>query len=156
MFDLLFNALFFIVALGILVTFHEWGHFYAARKLGVKVLRFSVGFGKPIWQKTGKDGVEYVVASIPLGGYVKMLDEREGDVAEQDLPMAYTRQPVWKRNIIVFAGPLANFVLAIAVFWLMFAIGTYSIKPIVEEPKTNTIVAMSGMQKNEQILAIDD
>lgn len=93
-----------LVALGVLVTFHEYGHFWVARRCGVKVLRFSVGFGKPLWSRRGRDGTEYVIAAIPLGGYVRMLDENEGDVATADLPRAFNRKPVWQRIAIAAAG----------------------------------------------------
>ena len=155
MFDFLFYTAALLVTLGVLVTFHEWGHFYAARKLGVKVLRFSVGFGKPLWKRTGKDGVEYVIAGIPLGGYVKMLDEREGNVDSADQSMAFNRQPIWKRNIIVAAGPVANFVLAIIVFWIMFMMGTYVVKPITGEPPAQSIAAEAGITANHRIMAVD-
>src|ERR1044071_8184669 len=94
-----------LVTLGLLVTFHEYGHFVVARKCGVKVLRFSVGFGRALWSRVGKDGTEYVIAAIPLGGYVKMLDEREGDVASHELAVSFNRKPVGKRIAIVAAGP---------------------------------------------------
>ncbi len=145
----------FLVTLGILVTFHEWGHFYAARKLGVKVLRFSVGFGKPLWKKIGKDGVEYVVAGIPLGGYVKMLDEREAEVSEALLPQAFNRQPLWKRNIIVLAGPVANFVLAIIAFWMMFMMGVISLKSELGTITPGSLAAKSGLMAGDQIVEID-
>ena len=104
--SVIYSVLSFIVAIGVLVTFHEFGHFWVARKMGVKVLRFSVGFGKPLWTiKAGADQTEFVVASIPLGGYVKMLDEREAEVAEADLDRAFNRKNVWKRFAIVAAGP---------------------------------------------------
>ncbi|NVJ60477.1 MAG: RIP metalloprotease RseP [Gammaproteobacteria bacterium] len=153
--DILYNLFFFLVALGVLVTFHEWGHFYAARKLGVKVLRFSVGFGKPLFKKVGKDGVEYVIAGIPLGGYVKMLDEREADVPDDQKAFAFNRQPVWKRNIIVFAGPFANFVLALALYWVMFLSGTWVFKAVVEQPPEQSIAASAGLNLNDQIVEVD-
>ena|SRR5688572_21246571 len=99
-----------IVTLGVLVTFHEFGHFYVARKLGVRVLRFSVGFGRPLWKRLGKDGTEYVVAALPLGGYVKMLDEREGDVDPAEAHLAFNRKSIPKRFAIVAAGPIFNLV----------------------------------------------
>ena len=109
----------FIVAIGVLVTIHEFGHFWVARKLGVKVLRFSIGFGKPLWKRvSAKDGTEYVIAAIPLGGYVKMLDEREGDVAPDELDFAFNRKPVWRRFAIVAAGPAFNFLFAIFAYYL--------------------------------------
>jgi regulator of sigma E protease len=153
--DFVVELLAFLVTLGILVTFHEWGHFFAARKLGVKVLRFSVGFGKPLWRKVGKDGVEYVVAGIPLGGYVKMLDEREAEVPESLAHQAFNRQPLWKRNIIVLAGPVANFVLAILVFWLMFMMGVVTLKPELGQVAADSLAAQSGLRAGDRIIAID-
>ena len=112
-----------IVSLGLLVTFHEFGHFWVARRFGVKVLRFSVGFGKPLWTKHGKDGTEYVIAAIPLGGYVKMLDEAEGNVPADQLSQAFNRKPVLQRIAIVAAGPIANLLLCVVLLWAMFVIG---------------------------------
>jgi len=120
----------FIVALGVLVSFHEFGHFWVARRLGVKVLRFSIGFGNALWSRRGADGVEYVIAAVPLGGYVKMLDEREAEVPASEAPRAFNRQPVWKRIAIVSAGPLANFLLAIAMYWLVFVVGVPTPRPL--------------------------
>ena len=128
--SLLFIAA-FIATIGVLVTFHEWGHFYAARKLGVKVLRFSVGFGKPIWKYQAKDGVEYVVAAIPLGGYVKMLDHKEVEVDEQELEYSFSNKALWKRSVILLAGPLANFVLAIFLFMFMFMNGVVETRAVL-------------------------
>src|SRR6187455_3053118 len=102
-----------IVSLGVLVTFHEFGHFWVARRFGVKVLRFSVGFGRPLWMRRGRDGTEYAIAAIPLGGYVKMLDEREGDVAPADAEQAFNRKSVGRRIAIVAAGPFANLLLCV-------------------------------------------
>jgi regulator of sigma E protease len=114
----------FIVAIGVLVTIHEFGHFWVARKLGVKVLRFSVGFGKPLWmRKAGPDQTEYVIAAIPLGGYVKMLDEREGEVAAHELERSFNRKSVWRRFAIVAAGPVFNFLFAIVAYYLIFLAG---------------------------------
>ena len=115
MMDLLQMILVTAVTLGILVTIHEFGHFWVARRCGVKVLRFSIGFGKPLWRWRDRTGTEFAVAAIPLGGYVKMLDEREGNVPEELLPQSFTRQSVGKRIAIIAAGPIANFLLAIAV-----------------------------------------
>ena len=126
----LFSLLAFVTAIGILVTIHEFGHFWVARLCGVKVLRFSVGFGKPLWmKKAGIDQTEYVVAAIPLGGYVKMLDEREGEVAQQELPRAFNRQHVSKRFAIVVAGPAFNFLFAIFAYTVMYMSGVNGIKP---------------------------
>ncbi len=156
MLDFLFYTASLLVTLGVLVTFHEWGHYYAARKLGVKVLRFSVGFGKPLYKRVAKNGVEFVVAGIPLGGYVKMLDERDSDVAEEDKPFAFNRQPIWKRNIIVAAGPVANFLLALIVFWFMFMLGVVEPKPILGSPVEGSIAEKAGLKANHEIVAIDD
>jgi regulator of sigma E protease len=152
----LINILAFIVAVGVLVTFHEFGHFWVARRLGVKVLRFSVGFGKPLWKTiTGKDKTEYVIAAIPLGGYVKMLDEREGEVSTEELDRAFNRQPVSKRLAIVIAGPAFNFILAILAYWLMFMIGVTGIKPVIGTVTPDTIAAQAGLQRGDQILAVN-
>ena len=128
----LFSLASFVVAIGVLVTVHEYGHFWVARRLGVKVLRFSIGFGKPLWKRTfGKDATELVVAAIPLGGYVKMLDEREGEVAEAELSRAFNRKPVSTRIAVVVAGPAFNFIFAIFAYWLMFVSGVPGLKPVV-------------------------
>ena len=145
------------MAVGVLVTFHEFGHFWVARRLGVKVLRFSVGFGKPLWKRVaGKDKTEYVVAAIPLGGYVKMLDEREGEVPGEELDRAFNRQPVGKRIAIVVAGPAFNFILAILAYWLMFMIGVTGIKPVIGTVTPDTIAAQAGLQSGDQIMAINE
>jgi regulator of sigma E protease len=127
-----------LLTLGILVAFHEFGHFWVARRCGVKVLRFSIGFGKAIWQTTDRYGTEYTIAAIPLGGYVKMLDEREGDVDPLERARAFNSQSVWKRIAIVSAGPLANFLLAILVFWGLFLRGESGLVPIIEGVEPNT------------------
>jgi regulator of sigma E protease len=129
----------FIVTIGILVTIHEFGHFQVARWCNVKVLRFSIGFGKPLWQKTfGKDNTEFVLAAIPLGGYVKMLDERELkeeenpiNYSEVELQRAFNRQSVWRRIAIVLAGPLANLLLAIVLYWALFMLGVTGMRPSI-------------------------
>ena len=143
-----------VVALGVLVTFHEFGHFWVARRFGVKVLRFSVGFGRPLWSRKGKDGTEYVVAAIPLGGYVKMLDEREGDVAPAELDRAFNRKPVLQRMAIVAAGPLANLLLAFAVLWAMLVIGRPDFAPVVG--KVDGIAAEAGLRAGERIVAVGE
>jgi len=120
-----------IVALGVLVTFHEFGHYWVARRCGVRVLRFSVGFGRALWSRQGADGTVYAVAAIPLGGYVKMLDEREGVVREEELDQAFNRKPVHLRFAIVAAGPVFNLVFAVLAFWVMFMLGTPEVRPIV-------------------------
>jgi len=150
-----FTLLAFIVALAILISIHEFGHFWVARKLGVKVLRFSVGFGKPLWTKKGKvDDTEYVVAAIPLGGYVKMLDEREAPVAEEELHRAFNRQSLKVRSAIVIAGPLFNFLFAILTYWLIFIIGDTGLKPIVGEVIPDSPAAEAGLMPGDQIAEV--
>ncbi|MBB5206926.1 RIP metalloprotease RseP [Chiayiivirga flava] len=142
-----------IVSLGILVTFHEFGHYLVARLCGVKVLRFSVGFGRPLWKRVGRDGTEYVVAMLPLGGYVKMLDEREVEVAPHELPQAFTRKTVWQRFAIVAAGPAFNLVLCLALLWGMFVIGKNDYQPLVG--RTQSLAAQAGLALDDRIVAID-
>ena len=155
--DLLHTLFFFIVAIGILISFHEFGHFWVARKTGVKVLRFSVGFGKVLWShQKSPDDTEYVVSAIPLGGYVKMVDEREGKVEPEDLPFAFNRQPLWVRTAIVAAGPAFNIMLAIALFWGVLVIGETGLKPILGEIKPDTIAASAGFVEGEEILSVND
>jgi regulator of sigma E protease len=142
-----------IVSLGVLVTFHEFGHYWVARRCGVRVLRFSVGFGKALWKRTGRDGVEYVVAAIPLGGYVKMLDEREAAVPPAELPHAFNRQSVGRRMAIVAAGPVANLILCVALLWLMFVIGRPDYAPVVGHAEG--IAAQAGLERGDRVLEID-
>lgn len=145
----------FIAAIGILVSVHEFGHFWVARRLGIRVLRFAIGFGRPLWKYVSrKDGVEYVVGSIPLGGYVKMLDEREGNVAPQDLPYAYNRAPVWKRILTLLAGPFANLIFAVLAYALLFTVGIPSLKPIVGDVTPDSIAARAGLQSGDLITAV--
>jgi len=152
----LFSLLSFVVAIGILVTVHEYGHFWVARLLGVKVLRFSIGFGKPLWTRTfGRDETELVVASIPLGGYVKMLDEREGEVAEEELARAFNRQPVSTRIAVVIAGPAFNFIFAILVYWVMFVSGVPGMKPVVGEVVPSSYAAAAGIRSGDVIRSIE-
>ncbi len=146
-----------IVTLGLLIAFHEFGHYWTARRLGVKVLRFSIGFGKPLWlRRSGPDDTEYVIAAIPLGGYVKMLDEREGEVPEEELHRAFNRQLVWKRFAIVVAGPLFNFIFAIFAFWLMYLIGVSGMKPIVGKVAPESVAAVAGFHTGDEITAVED
>lgn len=142
-----------LITLGVLVTFHEFGHFWVGRHFGVKVLRFSVGFGKPIWSRFGRDGTEYAIGGIPLGGYVKFLDEREGDVAPEDLPRAFNRKPVWQRMLIVVAGPVFNIVLCVALLWGMLVIGRPDYAPVIGH--VESIAASAGIQPGDRILRID-
>ena len=146
----------FIVAIGVLVTIHEFGHFWVARKMGVKVLRFSVGFGKPLWiKKAGRDQTEYVIASIPLGGYVKMLDEREGEVAAEDIDRAFNRKSVWRRFAIVAAGPAFNFIFAIVAYYLIYLAGVAGIKPMIGEVANPSPAYLAGVKKQDTILSIN-
>jgi regulator of sigma E protease len=147
----------FIIALGVLITFHEFGHYLVARWSGVKVLRFSVGFGRPLFRKRlGKDQTEWVIAAIPLGGYVKMLDEREGKVMPEDLPRSFNQQPVSRRFAIVAAGPIANFLLAVLLYWLLFILGVSGIKPILGPVVPATPAAFASFEAGETIVEIDD
>ena len=135
----------FVVALGVLIVFHEFGHFLVARWCGVKVLRFSIGFGQPLVRKRwGKDQTEWVIAAFPLGGYVKMLDEREGNVPPEELPQSFNRKPVWRRFAIVAAGPIANFLLAIVLYWLLFMLGVSAMKPVLGPVTSETAAAFAG------------
>jgi len=154
-FEFIWNLSSFVVALGILITVHEYGHFWVARKNGVKVERFSVGFGKPIWRKKDKLGTEFVIALIPLGGYVKMLDERVDDVKPEDKDKTFNCKSVYQRIAIIGAGPLANFLFAIAAFYLMFLLGVPSVKPIVGQVQPNSIAAQAGIPSKSEILYID-
>ncbi len=144
----------FVVALGILITGHEFGHFWVARRMGVKVLRFSIGFGYPLAHWHGKDGVEYQVALLPLGGYVKMLDEREGEVAPEERHLAFNQQPVLKRFAIVAAGPVANFILAIAFYWMVLMLGVPGAKPLLGDIRPNTPAAIAGLHQGDEIIAV--
>lgn len=145
----------FIVVLSLLITVHEFGHYWVALKCGVKVLRFSVGFGAPLWKRVaGSDNTEYVIAAIPLGGYVKMLDEREGPVEAHELHRAFNRQPVYKRFAIVLAGPLFNFLFAIFAYWLMFNVGLPGLKPYVDGVDENSVAARAGVRMGDEIISV--
>jgi regulator of sigma E protease len=154
--DLLIILPAFLVTIGILVTVHEFGHYWVARKLGVKVLRFSIGFGKPLWKRvSGADRTEYVLAALPLGGYVKMLDEREGEVADEELHRAFNRQSVWTRIAIVAAGPVANFILAIFIYMVMFGTGVPAMHPYVHA-HDNSPAQAAGFADGDKILSINN
>ncbi|MGD8498586.1 MAG: RIP metalloprotease RseP [Chromatiales bacterium] len=147
----------FIVAIGVLVTVHEFGHYWVARRLGVKVLRFSVGFGKPIWKRVaGPDRTEYVVAAVPLGGYVKMLDEREADVPAAELERAFNRKPVGSRIAIVIAGPLFNFLFAIAAYAAMYMVGLEGVRPYVGEVIAESPAERAGLRTQDRITAVGE
>ncbi|MGV6827306.1 MAG: RIP metalloprotease RseP [bacterium] len=156
----LIKLLAFIVAVGILVAVHEFGHFWVARKLGVRVLRFSIGFGKPLLSWQGKPeeeapGPEYVIAAVPLGGYVKMLDEREGHVDESEVHRAFNRQSLPVRSAIVVAGPLFNFIFAIFAFWGVLVLGESGIRPLVGEVFEDSLAAEIGFQAGDEVIAIN-
>lgn len=151
----LYNLFFFIVAVGVLITFHEFGHFWIARRLGVRVLRFSIGFGTPLWRyQPSPTDTEFVIGALPLGGYVKMVDEREGEVAAKDLPYAFNRQPLASRSAIVAAGPGFNFLLAILLYWIVAVSGETGLKPIVGQVEPDTLAAQAGFQTGDEIVAI--
>lgn len=150
-----FGSVFWLlVTLGVLVTFHEFGHYWVARRCGVKVLRFSVGFGKAIWKRTARDGTEYQIASIPLGGYVKMLDAREGEVDPALRDQEFTGKSVWKRIAIVAAGPGFNLIFTVAAFWLMFMLGRQDVAPVVSAVP-QSMAATAGILPGDRILNID-
>jgi regulator of sigma E protease len=154
--QLIISLIAFIVALGILVSVHEFGHFWVARKLGVKVLKFAIGFGKPLWRyQPDPDDTEYVIAALPLGGYVKMLDEREGEVAPYERHRAFNTQSVWKRIAIVAAGPLFNVILAVVLYTGVFIIGIPGMKPVVGEVEADSYAAAAGFTAGEQITAVE-
>jgi regulator of sigma E protease len=143
-----------LVTLGVLVTFHEFGHYWVARRCGVRVLRFSVGFGRPLWRRVAKDGTEYQVAAIPLGGYVKMLDAREGEVDPSERGQEFTGKSVWKRIAIVAAGPAFNLIFTIAAFWAMYMIGKPDVAPIVNAAP-DTIAAQAGIRPGDRLVAMN-
>ena len=150
-----FGSVFWLlVTLGVLVTFHEFGHYWVARRCGVKVLRFSVGFGNAIWKRIGRDGTEYQIAAIPLGGYVKMLDAREGEVDPALRGQEFTGKSVWKRIAIVAAGPGFNLIFTIVAFWLMFMLGRPDVAPVVTATP-QSLAASAGIQPGDRILSID-
>ena len=154
--ELPFYLLAFVVVLGVLIAVHEFGHYLAARYCGVRVLRFSLGFGRTLWQRRlGKDGTEWAVSIFPLGGYVKMLDEREGEVAPEERHRAFNRQSVGKRSLIVAAGPAANFVLAIVLYWVVFMYGSNELLPILGTPPVASPAASAGVVNGEQVRAVD-
>ncbi|MET3456702.1 MULTISPECIES: RIP metalloprotease RseP [Pseudomonas] len=144
-----------LVALGVLVTFHEFGHFWVARRCGVKVLRFSVGFGMPLLRWHDKKGTEFVVAAIPLGGYVKMLDEREGEVPADQLDQSFNRKTVRQRIAIVAAGPIANFLLAMVFFWGLAMLGSEQVRPVIGGVEAGSVAARAGLGAGQEIVAID-
>ena len=147
----------FVVAVGLLVTVHEFGHFWVARRLGFKVLRFSIGFGRPLLTRVaGADRVEYVIAAVPLGGYVKLLDEREGPVEPRDLPRSFTHRPPWQRILVLLAGPLFNILFAVLVLWAMLWVnGVTEVRAKVGDVTTGSIAARAGLRSGDEIRAIN-
>ncbi len=154
--NVLHTVLWFLVAIGVLVVFHELGHFLAARWAGVKVLRFSVGFGKPLLSRRfGRDQTEWTLAALPFGGYVKMLDEREGEVPAAEAHRSFNRATVWRRIGIVVAGPAANFLLAIVFYWALFMHGLPALKPMIGEPPVGSVAAQAGLVAGDEIRRVN-
>ncbi|MBK9428447.1 MAG: sigma E protease regulator RseP [Gammaproteobacteria bacterium] len=149
------QVFYFFLVLGVLITFHEYGHFWVARRCGIRVLRFSIGFGPALLRWHDRRGTEFVVAALPLGGYVKMLDEREGEVAENERAHAFNRKSVTQRIATVAAGPLANFALAVVAYWIVFALGVQGIAPVVAKVTPDSVAAVAGLAAGEEIVAVD-
>ncbi|OSN00016.1 MULTISPECIES: sigma E protease regulator RseP [Lonsdalea] len=155
MMNILWSLAAFIVALGVLITVHEFGHFWVARRCGVRVERFSIGFGKALWRRWDRQGTEYVIALIPLGGYVKMLDGRVVDVPPELVNQAFDRKTVWQRAAIVSAGPMANFIFAIFAYWLVFILGVPGVRPVVGEVLPDSIAAQAQISPGMELKSID-
>ncbi|KHN51282.1 sigma E protease regulator RseP [Pectobacterium fontis] len=155
MLSFFWNLAAFIIALGVLVTVHEFGHFWVARRCGVKVERFSVGFGRALWRRRDRTGTEFVIALIPLGGYVKMLDERVDAVAPEFRHQSFNNKTVWQRAAIVSAGPIANFLFAIVAYWLVFILGVPGVRPVVGEILPNSIAAQAEMSAGMELKSVD-
>jgi regulator of sigma E protease len=154
--SLVHTLFYFAIALGVLIAFHEFGHFWAARRLGVKVLRFSLGFGKPLLRyRKRPDDTEFIVSALPLGGYVKMADEREGEVAAKDLPHAFNRQRLPVRFAIVLAGPLFNLLLAVLIYWSIYLVGETGMRPVLGPVEKESLAAQAGFEAGDEILSID-
>jgi regulator of sigma E protease len=144
----------FLVAIGVLVAVHEYGHFWMARRMGIRVLKFSIGFGRALWTRRGAGGTEYALGAIPLGGYVKLLDEREGPVDPALAAQAYNRKPVWARILVLLAGPLANFLFAVAAYWVLFVAGVPALKPVVGDVAAESIAARAGLRPGDEIVGV--
>jgi regulator of sigma E protease len=155
--NLIWEAVWFLVAFSLLVTVHEFGHYWVARRLGFKVLRFSIGFGRPLLKRVGgKDRTEYVIAAIPLGGYVKVLDEREGPVEAADLQRSFTRRPPWQRILMLLAGPGFNILFAIVLLWgMLWASGVKEYKPVIGEVTADSVAAHAGVHSGDEITAVN-
>lgn len=155
MMEVVQQILAFVVVIGILVTFHEFGHFWVARRCNVKILRFSVGFGRALWSRRfGADETEFVIAALPLGGYVKMLDEREGEVPSAEQHRAFNRKPLGQRVAIVFAGPFFNLIFAVLAYSMMYMVGLTGVKPLIDQVEPGSIAAEAGLTSGDQILAV--
>jgi regulator of sigma E protease len=152
----LVSILAFVIAISVLVAVHEFGHFWVARKLGFKVLRFSIGFGRPLWKRVAADSTEYVIAAIPLGGYVKLLDEREGPVAAHELERSFTRRPVWQRLLVLGAGPTFNFIFAILAYWALFMWGVPQTQPVIGNVTADSHAAKAGLRSGDVILRVGE
>jgi len=150
---MLFFLAAFLVAIGILVAVHEFGHYWVAKKLGFKVLRFSIGFGKPLLMRVGKDAdrTEYCVAAIPLGGYVKLLDEREGEVSPAELHRSFTRRPVLHRIAVLLAGPAMNLLFASLLYAILAMVGTEIVKPVIGQVRLDSPAAAAGLQRGDEV-----
>jgi regulator of sigma E protease len=155
--DILQSIFAFVIALGVLITFHEFGHYWVARRCDVKILRFSIGFGRTIYKKSfGQDNTEFVLAALPLGGYVKMLDEREGEVKEEEKSRSFNSKPLWQRFAIVSAGPVFNFIFAILVYCIIFVVGVNGLKPIIGEVEPASVSQLAGLKAGQQIVSVND
>lgn len=144
----------FLLAIGLLIAIHEYGHFRVARALGFKVLTFSIGFGKTLWSRVGKDGVEYRLALLPLGGYVRLLDAREGEVSPAEHAVSYQGRPPWARILMLLAGPGANFAFALVAFWVLFQLGVPGLRPVVGEVRPGTPAAVAGLRAGDEVLTV--
>jgi regulator of sigma E protease len=147
------GAFWFVLVLGVLVTFHEFGHFWVARRFGIRVLRFSVGFGRPLWSRIARDGTRWQVAMVPLGGYVQFLDEREQEVPPAERETAFNRKPAWQRMLVVLAGPMANLLLCLLFFWIALQLGVPTVAPVLGE--THGLAAEAGLAAGERLVEVD-
>ena len=156
MLEIAWKVLWFIVAISLLVAVHEYGHFWVARRFGIKVLRFSIGFGPALWRRIGRDQTEYMISAVPLGGYVMLLNEREGNVAPADVPYSFTRKPPWQRILVLLAGPAFNIAFAILLLWgvLLFS-GVPQVRAVVGEVLPSSLAAHAGLRANDEIVAVN-
>lgn len=154
MFGFFWSFIFFILAIGILIAVHEWGHFYVARRLGIKVLRFNIGFGKPLWKKTDKYGTEFALSAIPLGGYVRMLDSRVDEVSEAEKDVEFNARPVPQKMAVFAAGPLVNLLFAVLAMFLVYLIGVESVKPVIGEVTANSIADKGRLPVGTEIVRV--